>query len=100
MIDLPGGKGFVEVVKNDGTSGSSEKINKVAFYFLKDMHTPFSPIPTWGTLTVGKKKVALNAEGKALVTPSGPSIFGKGDLDGVLSVELNGHPVNIPLGLR
>ena len=100
LIILPGSHGFVEVVKASGSSGKTTGSGKVAFYFLKDMTTPFSPAPSTGTLTIGKKKVTLNAEGDGLVTPSGPSVFGKADLDGVLSVELEGKSVNIPLGVR
>jgi hypothetical protein len=100
LIVLPGGKGYVEVVKKSGVSGKAPVTGEVAFYFLKDMSTPFSPAPSSGTLTVGKKKVSLKSEGDALVTPEGPPLFAKGDVDGALSVELDGKETTIPLGIR
>jgi len=99
IINLPGGKGYVEVVKKDIGSSKNSVTGEVTFYFLKDMSTSYSPAPGTGTLTVGKKKVILNAEGEALVTPNGPPLFAKGDPDGTLSVELDGRTVNVPLGV-
>ena len=61
---------------------------------------PVSPAPSSGTLTVGKKKVTLKSEGDALVTPTGPPLFAKSDVDGILSVDLDGKPISIPLGVR
>jgi hypothetical protein len=98
---LPGGKGYVEVVQKTATSPTTSLTGEVSFYFLKeDGTTPFTPAPTSGTLTVGKKKVALQIEGDGLATPSGAPLFPKGGVDGVLSVELDGKPVTIPLGVR
>ena len=34
------------------------------------------------------------------MTPEGPPLFPKGDVDGTLTVELDGKPVNIPMGVR
>ncbi len=100
LITIPGGKGFVEIVQKE-VSGKSPVSAEVSFYFLKeDGTTPISPSPGAGTLTVGKKKVDLKAEGDGLVTPNGPPLFPKGGMDGVLSVELDGKSVNIPLGVR
>jgi hypothetical protein len=88
LIPMPGGKGFVEIVaKGKGAS----------FYFLKDASTPFSPAPTAGVLNVGSKKITLKSEGEGLAVPDGTAAFVKGTADGILSVELDGKPVNIPL---
>ena len=100
LIAIPSGKGYVEVVQKVGASGKGPITAEVSFYFLKDPSTPYSPAPTAGTLTIGNKKVALKAQGDALVTPDGPALFPKGGVDGVVSVELDGKPTNIPLGVR
>ncbi len=100
LIAIPGGMGYVEVVKKE-VSESSPVGAEVSFYFLKDDgKTPFSPSPGSGTLAIGKKKVDLKAEGDGLVTPDGPPLFLKGGVDGILSVELDGKSINIPLGVR
>jgi hypothetical protein len=100
LIRMPGNQGYVEVVKNGGEPGKGSKTSQVAFYFLKDMNTPISPVPTSGTLIVGKKKVSLSAKDEGLVTPADTTLFPRGDLDGTLSVELDGKIVSIPLGIR
>jgi hypothetical protein len=100
LISLPGGKGFVEVVKKAGSTSKAPSIAEVSFYFHKTMTTPYSPAPTSGSLTIGKKTISLQSSGDALVTPSAAAPLMKGDLDGVLSVELDGKPTAIPLGVR
>jgi hypothetical protein len=100
VLKLPGGKGFVEVVKKVAASSKAAASGEISFYVLKDMNTPYTPAPSSGTLTVGKKKVTLKPEGEALVTPGGPSLFNGQDPDGVLSFELDGQSVSIPLGVR
>jgi hypothetical protein len=100
LVKLPGGQGYLEVVKKAVASSKEPTSGEATFYFLKDMTNPYSPAPSSGTLTVGKKKVTLKSEGDALVTPTGPPLFAKGDVDGTLSVELDGKPINIPLGVR
>ena len=100
LVKLPGGQGYVEVVKKAVTSSKESTSGEAAFYFLKDMTDPYSPAPSSGTLTVGKKKVTLKSEGDALVTPTGPPLFAKSDVDGILSVDLDGKPISIPLGVR
>ena len=100
LVRLPANAGYVEVVKKPSSSATTPMAGEVSFYFLKDASTPISPAPSSGTLTVGKKKVALKREGDALVTPEGPPLFPKGDVDGTLAVELDGKPVNIPTGIR
>jgi hypothetical protein len=100
LIKLPGGQGYLEVVTDNPGALNSKAADKIAFYFLKDMTTPFSPSPTAGTLVIGKKKTALNSEGDALTLPNSSSVLGKRDIDGVLSVELDGKSINIPLGVR
>ena len=72
-IAISGGQGYVEVVKKE-VSGRSPISAEISFYFLRDDGTtPYSPSPGAGTLTVGKKKVDLKAEGDGLVTPNGAS---------------------------
>jgi hypothetical protein len=101
LTTLPGGKGYVEVVQKKAASPTTPLTGEVSFYFLKDDgSTPFAPAPSTGTLTVGKKKITLEAQGDGLATPNGPPIFPKGGVDGELSVELDGKPVTIPLGVR
>jgi hypothetical protein len=101
LIRIPGGQGFVEVVQKKAESPTSTMTGEVSFYFLKDDMTPVSPAPTTGSLEVGKQKVALKPEGDSLVTPNGPPLFAKSaGVDGVLSVELAGKSVNLPLGVR
>jgi hypothetical protein len=98
---LPDGTGFIEIVKKETGAGATEVTGEVSFYFLKDLTTPFSPSPSTGTLTVGKKVVTLKSEGDGLVTPPGPRLMPKGAaLDGTLSVDLDGKTVTIPLGVR
>ncbi|QEH38685.1 hypothetical protein OJF2_72910 [Aquisphaera giovannonii] len=94
VINLPGAKGHVEVVRKSSARGD------VSFYFFKDSTTPYSPAPTSGTLTVGKKQVSLKPEGEGLATPPGADVFPRGALDGSLTVELAGEKVTIPLGVR
>jgi hypothetical protein len=96
------GKGFVEVVQKKAESPTTPMTGEVTFYFIKeDGKTAVSPAPSAGTLTVGKQKITLKSEGEGLATPSGPPLFAKtGGVDGLLSVDLDGKPVNVPLGLR
>ncbi len=99
-IAISGGQGYVEVVKKE-VSGRSPISAEISFYFLRnDGTTPYSPSPAAGTLTVGKKKVDLKAEGDGLVTPTGLPLFPKSGVDGMLSVDLDGKSINIHLGLR
>jgi hypothetical protein len=101
LASLPGGKGYVEVVQKVVASPTAPLTGEVSFYFLKDDGTaPFSPAPSSGTLTVGKKKITLQVQGDALATPNGPPLFPKGGVDGELSVELDGKSVTVPLGVR
>jgi len=100
IVKLPGGQGYVEVVKKAVASSTEPTSGEATFYFFKDKTDLYSPAPSSGTLTIGKKKVTLKSEGDALVTPTCPPLFAKGGLDGTLSVELDGKPINIPLGIR
>ena len=98
---MPGGKGVIEVVQKKPASATTPLTGEVTFYLLKeDGTTPITPAPRSGTLTVGKQKITLTVEGDALTTPNGPPIFPKGDLDGVLTVDLNGAPITVPLAVR
>jgi hypothetical protein len=92
----------VEVVQKKAASPTTSLAGEVRFYFLKeDGTTPFSPPPGSGTLTVGKQKVTLKSDGDGLATPNGPPLFARSDgVDGLLSVDLDGTSVNIPLGVR
>jgi hypothetical protein len=100
LITLPGGKGYVEVVKKDAASTKAALTAEESFYFLKEGATPLSPAPSGGIFTVGTKTVTLQSEGDALITPNGPPLLPKGGLDGVLAVELNGQAIKIPVGVR
>ncbi len=99
-MKIPGNQGFVEVVKKTAGSSKEPVSGEATFYFLKDMNSPLEPAPSSGTLTVGKKKVTLKSEGDGLVTPPGPALFPKGEVDGLLTVDLNGKSTTIPLGVR
>ncbi len=100
-IKLPGSGGLVEIVKKESSAASQSITSEVSFYFFKDAYTPYSPTPSAGTLTLASgKKVALKPEGDALVTPPGPALFKKGDVDGTLIVQLDGVNKTIPLGVR
>ncbi len=100
LVAISGGKGYVEIVKKE-VSGKSPVSAEISFYFLRDDGaTLYSPSPSAGTLTVGKKMVDLKVEGDGLITPNGPPLFPKSGIDGMLRVELDGKPINVPLGLR
>jgi hypothetical protein len=101
LIRLPGGDGFVEVVQKKAASPRDQMTAEVRFYFLKkDGATLVVPPPSTGTFTLGKKTINLKTEGDGLVTPNGPPLFPKGDLDGVVNVELDGKATSVPLGVR
>ncbi len=101
LIALPEGKGSVEVVRKSAGADASKMTSELAFYLLDPKNAPITPAPASGTLTVGKKVVNLKSEGDGLVTPEGPALFPRNaGLDGVLSVDLGGKPVTVPLGLR
>ncbi len=101
LVKLPGGKEYVEVVQKTPASAGSPLTGELTFYFLKeDGTTPISPSPSTGTLEVGNKSITLKPDGDALATPNGPPLFPKGGLDGILSVDLDGKPVKVPLGVR
>ncbi len=99
---IPGTKTVVEVVQKKVASPREPVDGEVTFYFLQqDGTTPISPAPSSGTLTVGKKTIALKPQGDGLATPSGPPLFARsGGIDGTLSVELEGKSISIPLGVR
>ena len=98
LVPLPGAKGYVEVVAKPGAGKTGPEYS---FYFLKENYQEFSPAPSTGTLKVGKATATLKpGDGGALVTPPGQGVPAKAGLDGDLSVELDGKPVVIPLGVR
>jgi hypothetical protein len=101
IINLPNGAGIVEVVTKPAPKGTASVTSELALYFYKDAFTPYSPAPNTGTLTLGPaKKVTLNADGGGLVTPPGPPLFANGEVDGSVTVDLDGKAQTIPLGLR
>ncbi len=100
LVLLAGGRGYVEVVHQPAASAKGAISKEALFYFLTPDASPRAPAPTAGTLVLGKKSVRLEPSGDALATPDGPPLFPKGDLDGLLNVELDGKPVSIPLGVR
>ena len=98
LIFFPDGTALIEVVKKEGPPPITAE---VSFYFFKDGYVPYEPAPQAGVLIISEKlKVPLQAQGEALVTPSGSALFEGNDVDGVLSVELDGETRQIPLGLR
>jgi hypothetical protein len=98
VIFFPDGSGCVEVVKKEGTYPISAELS---FYFFTEGYVPYEPVPTSGLLVINKEqRIFLQAEGDALVTPTGPVLFGDQEIDGVLSVELDGEARQIPLGIR
>jgi len=52
LLEMPDGKGYIEVVKKPVGDKETSVVSEVTFYLLRDMSTPFSPAPTTGTLTV------------------------------------------------
>ena len=98
LVQFPDGRGLVEVVKK---SGKAPITAEVSFYFYQNAYKPFENGPEAGFLVIDqKRRVSLQADGDALVTPTGPVLFANKDVDGVLSIELDGEPIQIPLGLR
>jgi hypothetical protein len=100
-MQLPGGTHLVEIVKKATPVSAKSVTSEVSFYLFKSAYTPFSPSPSSGTLTLtNNAKIELKAEGEALVTPPGPPIFQNSDVDGTLTVQLDGKTRTIPLGVR
>jgi hypothetical protein len=102
LVKVPGSKLYVEVVHKQAASPKTPMTGEATFYFLQeDGTTSVSPSPSGGTLTVGKQKISLKADGDGLTTPNGPPLFAKsGGVSGTLTVELDGKTLNIPLGVR
>lgn len=100
LVLLAGGRGYLEIVHKPAAKPKGPTSGEASFYFLTPDGLPRTPAPTGGTLVLGKKSVPLVSAGEALTTPDGPSLFPKGELDGLLNVELEGKPVSIPLGVR
>ncbi len=100
LVLLPGGKGYVEVVKKPAAPRGTSMSAEASFYFLDEYSRPRSDAPQSGTLVLGKKSVALKSTGEGLATPDGPALFARGDVDGILNIELDGKPMSIPLGVR
>ena len=102
LIKLPGGKEFVEVVQKTAASATAPMTGEVTFYFLKeDGTTPISPAPSTGTLD-GRQAERSPSSPKGMGSPprTGRPCSPRPGLDGILSVELDGKPVKLPLGVR
>ncbi len=98
LVFFADGTAFIEVVKKEGTAPITAE---VSFYFFKDAYTPYEPAPKSGVLIIdGNREVPLDTDGDALATPTGPVLFADQDVDGVLSVELDGETRQFPLGMR
>jgi hypothetical protein len=99
LVRLPDGAGLIEVVKKKGTAPLT---GEVSFYIYKDAYTPCDSAPETGLLVIDdQRKVSLQADGDALVTPTGPLLFGdEEEVDGVLCIELDGEARQIRLGIR
>ena len=100
LIPVPGGKCFIEVVKKDGQAPIT---SEVSFYLYRDRYyTPYDPVPESGELLVGgKQKIPLKPDEEGcLVTPSGPVLFAKKEVEGLLSLEIDGENCQIPVGIR
>ena len=98
LVVLPDGTCLIEVVKKKGNEPITAE---VTFYFYKDAYTPYDPAPTSGILILDdQRQVSLQIDGDALVTPSGPALFGDEEVNGVLSVEFDGEARQIPLRVR
>lgn len=98
LVPIVNSKGLIEVVKKTGKAPIE---SEVSFYFYQDQkYTPFDALPEKGTFEFNNRKVELTANDDALVTPKGPVLFANRDVEGVLTVELDGEAKRIPIGLR
>ena len=96
------GRGVIEVVKKQGTTPISAEVS-FFFYQADDNFTPYESIPEKGVLVLdAKRTITLQLDGDegALVTPSGPVLFGNRDVEGELKFEIDGEPKVILLGVR
>jgi hypothetical protein len=106
MILLRDDRGVMEVVQKKVTEQPVK--GEISFYFYKDPKDnggkPFAPwdsMPESGFLMVGKnQKVDLIVDDDALITPSGPALFAKKEIDGQLSINIDGETLVIPLEVR
>jgi hypothetical protein len=94
-------KGLIEIVKKEGSGPITAE---VSFYFYKEngsQFVPYNPAPDAGTLEVNRgKKVVLESDDDALVTPTGPVLFENSAVEGTLSVEFDDETRVFPLGIR
>jgi len=99
LVPMPAGKGYVEVVKKTGTAPIS---SEVTFYLYRDgKYTPFDSTPESPVLVLdSKKSVKLKVVDDAMVTPEGPVLFGKRDVEGFLRFELDGESIQVVIGGR
>lgn len=99
LFPLPAGKGFIEIVKKNGTSPIS---SEVSFYLYRDgSYTPYDSMPDSAVLLLDSNhSVKLKLVEDALVTPEGPVLFAKRDVEGLLRFELEGDSIQVVLGGR
>jgi hypothetical protein len=104
LVLLRDDRGVVEIVKKSGASPISAE---VSFYFYKhpkenggEPYAPWDSMPEAGVLIMGQKKVNLEVKDDALVTPSGALLFANKEVDGQLSIKVNGDELIIPLEVR
>ncbi len=101
VVSLPGGKGYVEIVKKADVPKEGNVIGELQFFFLKDDFSTEEKAPTSGSLKVTKgQNITLLVKEGGLSTPSGPALFAGKDPDGTLTAEIDGKTVIVPLGLR
>ncbi len=100
-VSLPGGKGFVEVVKKADVPREGNVVGEVQFFFLNEDFSPNEAKPTSGSLAVNKGTViTLLVKDGGLATPAGKPLFAGKDPDGLLTAEVDGKTLAVPLGLR
>ena len=106
MILLRDDRGVIEVVQKKVTA--QPVTAEISFYFYKDSkdnggkpYAPWDSMPESGFLMIGKnQKIDLIVDDDALVTPSGPALFAKKEIDGQLSIVIDGETLVIPLEVR
>ena len=106
MILLRDDRGVIEVVQKKVTA--QPVTAEISFYFYKDSkdnggkpYAPWDSMPESGFLMIGKnQKIDLIVDDDALVTPSGPALFAKKEIEGQLSIVIAGETLVIPLEVR
>ena len=98
LIPFADKSGVLEVVRKEG---SEPMTGEVSFYFYLEGFTPFDPAPEAGIFVLANDQtISLESNGEGLATPQGPILFPDREVDGTLTVELDGEKRVIPLGVR